>query len=453
MKHRLKHTPFGVSISVIALVVFWGAASNVNADVNADRTALFKQFVNGEVPIKEAVVYREMSSTNGTVLNREWWRFGYQKDTWFVQCLTPNPTNQAQLIPKNSGVYGQSFNQFWFVTDNSLITAAKEVAAGSWVATSSRFERSLIFEALSLGVPRNYSTLYLTNATVKWEDMKFETSVVSKRDHQGNALITSTLVGQLNIGTNGFVHSVEYPSIGDFMGDCIIFEYAADSLGIPDSYTEHTPQHIFRYQLLSLVLGKNALAMPNGYEPAAFVDMKLNRNVCFCTNELSYSQRDGKSYPMFRPPEPKLGEPPPKLQAAQWLNTTNALSLDDLRGKVVLLDFWTVNCPQCIEDTPKLEALHNKFKDQGLVVIGVSYNEKRVARILKERGTTYPTMLDKDLQIADLKTGYTTENYVLDASPSYALIDRAGNLVWKSTLSSFPEESQIKSLLGLVPSK
>jgi len=80
------------------------------------RLATFQKFVNGEVPVKEAVVYRELSKTNGTVLNREWWRLGYQNDTWFVQRLIPVATNSSHLVPRDA-ICGASFAQLWTVSE------------------------------------------------------------------------------------------------------------------------------------------------------------------------------------------------------------------------------------------------------------------------------------------------------------------------------------------------
>jgi hypothetical protein len=72
--------------------------------------ATFQKFVNGEVPVKEAIVYRELSDTiSGKVLNKEWWRFGYQNDSWFVQRLKPDTNDSSKLIPINSDIYGASF--------------------------------------------------------------------------------------------------------------------------------------------------------------------------------------------------------------------------------------------------------------------------------------------------------------------------------------------------------
>jgi len=123
---------------------------------------------------------------------------------------------------------------------------------------------------------------------------------------------------------------------------------------------------------------------------------------------------------------------------------------NQLSGRVVLLDFWSISCVPCVTALPHTEALYNEFKNKGLVVIGVCAgwgSEKAAMRILKKQGITFPNLIDQDLAIADEKDGYTTASYALDAYPSYALIDKLGRLAWKSSGGIMPSESQIRELL------
>src|SRR5678810_1467086 len=77
----------------------------------------------------------------------------------------------------------------------------------------------------------------------------------------------------------------------------------------------------------------------------------------------------------------------PELRGRGWLNTGGrALSLKDLRGKIVLLDFWTYCCINCMHIIPDLKRLEEKYADE-IVVIGVHsakfQNEKNTASILQ----------------------------------------------------------------------
>ena len=69
-------------------------------------------------------------------------------------------------------------------------------------------------------------------------------------------------------------------------------------------------------------------------------------------------------------PLPDAGPAPDFTGIANWINSP-ALKLADLRGKVVLVDFWTYSCINCIRTLPYVTAWYDKYKDQGLVMVGV----------------------------------------------------------------------------------
>ena len=438
--------------------------------------ATFQKFVNGKVPVKEAVVYRQLLGTNGAVRNKEWWRFGYQNGTWFAQRLIPETTNSSRLIPRpeqKSVHLGESFKQFWIVSDSPhetkydkyvaaglmgdgvLETADINVAAGSQPESSGSFCRGLMFEALSLGIPRNLGmnsgVLSIDDSRIEWNGSLFKTVVPSEMDQFGKPLATATMTGKLTLGSNGLPTSAEYPGVGTFKGASITYDYGPAHPGIPTAFVVKFQAGALRYEFLSLALGENKLAKKSGYVPSMFADMNLKRIVFAWTNDLPYEQRGGKSYPSYLPPAPKLGERPPPLRGTAWFNASDPLTLDDLHGKVVLVDFSTTSCISCIEALPRMEAVYNKFKSQGLMVIGVWEDlgtAKRVRLFLKSARVTFPNMMDLDEAIADLKTGTTSWTYVLDDNPSYVLIDKSGNLAWKSNNGIPPTESQISGLLA-----
>jgi peroxiredoxin len=132
-------------------------------------------------------------------------------------------------------------------------------------------------------------------------------------------------------------------------------------------------------------------------------------------------------------------KPAPTLDGQSWLNTPEGLELDKLRGKVVLLDFWGAWCGPCVEKLPRSEELYQKYKDRGLVVIGVhsANNAEKLQAILEEKKITFPVVHDR---------GPTAEHYGIDAWPTYFLIDKAGKVVW-GFLHNPPEEKQIEELL------
>ncbi|MGH9898088.1 MAG: thioredoxin-like domain-containing protein, partial [Pyrinomonadaceae bacterium] len=118
----------------------------------------------------------------------------------------------------------------------------------------------------------------------------------------------------------------------------------------------------------------------------------------------------------------------PELSGGRgWLNTDKPLSLSALRGKVVLLDFWTYGCINCIHIIPDLKKLEAKYANQ-LVVIGVHSakfdNEKdseNIKRIIVRYGIEHPVINDADFAIWNA--------YTVHAWPTQVLIDPAGYIV------------------------
>jgi thiol-disulfide isomerase/thioredoxin len=102
---------------------------------------------------------------------------------------------------------------------------------------------------------------------------------------------------------------------------------------------------------------------------------------------------------------PVLGGMPSFDGAAGWLNS-KPLALDQLRGKVVLVDFWTYSCINCIRTIPYVRAWAEKYKDQGLVIVGVHTPEfafeKKVGNIeaaAKRFDINYPIVIDSDYRV------------------------------------------------------
>jgi thiol-disulfide isomerase/thioredoxin len=92
----------------------------------------------------------------------------------------------------------------------------------------------------------------------------------------------------------------------------------------------------------------------------------------------------------------------PAIQSAQWLNT-KPLAWDGLRGRVVMVEFWTFGCINCKNVTPALKDMHADFKDEGFTLIGVhspefDYEKKlaNVQKAVKDAGITYPVAIDND---------------------------------------------------------
>jgi thiol-disulfide isomerase/thioredoxin len=104
-----------------------------------------------------------------------------------------------------------------------------------------------------------------------------------------------------------------------------------------------------------------------------------------------------------------------------WLNST-PLSFRQLRGRVVLVDFWDYTCVNCIRTLPYVQAWHEKYKDHGLTVIGVhtpeftfAQYESNVERGIREFGLTYPIVVDSNRAIwKSFANRYWPTKYLLD---------------------------------------
>ena len=124
----------------------------------------------------------------------------------------------------------------------------------------------------------------------------------------------------------------------------------------------------------------------------------------------------------YRSSLPIEGTLPSLDGAVQWLNS-EPLTAEQLRGKVVLVDFWTYSCINCIRTVPYVRAWAEKYKDQGLVVIGVHAPEfafeKRipnVERAIRNFGITYPIAVDNDFKIwRAFGNSYWPAHYFIDA--------------------------------------
>jgi cytochrome c biogenesis protein CcdA/thiol-disulfide isomerase/thioredoxin len=101
---------------------------------------------------------------------------------------------------------------------------------------------------------------------------------------------------------------------------------------------------------------------------------------------------------------PVLGKAPDFTGTQKWFNTGGrGLSLERLRGRVVLVDFWTYTCINCIRTLPHVRAWYDRYRDRGLVVVGVHTPEfgfekdaGNVAAAIRQNGLRYPVVQDND---------------------------------------------------------
>jgi thiol-disulfide isomerase/thioredoxin len=139
----------------------------------------------------------------------------------------------------------------------------------------------------------------------------------------------------------------------------------------------------------------------------------------------------------------------PKIEGRVWIGP-EIVNLDELDGKVILVDFWTYSCVNCLRTLPYLREWYRKYKDEGLVIIGIHAPEfefekdpKNVEVAIKKYNVTWPVLLDNE--------HLNWENFANEFWPAKYLADGKGNIVYAhSGEGAYSEtEHKIRELLGI----
>jgi len=114
-------------------------------------------------------------------------------------------------------------------------------------------------------------------------------------------------------------------------------------------------------------------------------------------------------------------------------------TLRDLRGKVVLVNFWATWCPPCRKEMPDLETLYRRFGPQGLVILGISDEEAaKVKPFVEQQKVTYPVLLDPGRRVNEL--------FQIEGIPKTFIYDREGKIVAQSI--DMRTQKQFLEMLG-----
>jgi thiol-disulfide isomerase/thioredoxin len=120
----------------------------------------------------------------------------------------------------------------------------------------------------------------------------------------------------------------------------------------------------------------------------------------------------------------EVGKPAPEIGGESWLNS-KPLKLSELKGKVVLVEFWTFGCFNCRNVEPYIKTWHQKYSDKDLVVIGVHAPEfgyervlANVQRYIRDHAISYPIAIDNDFT--------TWKRYNNRYWPAMYLVDKRG---------------------------
>ncbi len=138
----------------------------------------------------------------------------------------------------------------------------------------------------------------------------------------------------------------------------------------------------------------------------------------------------------------------PELAEGNWINS-DALSIEKLRGRVILVDFWTFGCYNCRNTLPSLKRWDDAYRQQGLTVIGVHSPEfdrekvlANVQREVRSLGINYPVVTDNDYN--------SWRAFNVEAWPTVVLLDKQGRVRWTHIGEGMYDETEnaIKNLLA-----
>lgn len=163
-----------------------------------------------------------------------------------------------------------------------------------------------------------------------------------------------------------------------------------------------------------------------------------------------------------------LGQPAPELEEIIAWKNSRPLKLSELRGKVVLLEFWGSWCGPCVGRMPDLFSLHDKYHDQGLMIIGIHVDvgeridsaaklDEKLADVKKQlwndRDIPFPVALVLERRVpfrpdVENKAGCPlAAEYGIDSVPTGILIDRQGRIVGMYFTSRESDEAVLKKTL------
>jgi peroxiredoxin len=157
----------------------------------------------------------------------------------------------------------------------------------------------------------------------------------------------------------------------------------------------------------------------DGCAPGALLRSLFALNASFSQKEQS-SPADITGSSKLKLEIPKTPTPAPDFELKD--SPGKQFFLDELRGKVVFLNFWATWCPPCIEEMPAMEKLHAELEKAGLVILAVNFQEspERVQDFFAKHKLTFTPLLDRDGKVAEL--------YQARALPVTVTINKRGEM-------------------------
>lgn len=123
-------------------------------------------------------------------------------------------------------------------------------------------------------------------------------------------------------------------------------------------------------------------------------------------------------------------------------NVDEPVKLSELRGKVVYVDFWASWCGPCRQSFPWMNDMHERYGDNGLVVVGVNLDEERgdALRFLRQVPASFPIVFHPEGNLPDA--------YGVQAMPSSYLVDRQGRIVHRELGFELGEQGRLEGMIA-----
>ncbi len=134
-----------------------------------------------------------------------------------------------------------------------------------------------------------------------------------------------------------------------------------------------------------------------------------------------------------------VGKEPPEIKAEGFLNAEKPVTLAALRGKVVVVEFWATWCPPCRKSVPHLNDLDKKYRDRGLVIVGLSNEPKE---------TVEPFAKDFKMSYVVGYGSKSASDYGVRGIPAAFLVGRDGKVLWNGHPMDPEFEKAIEKAIG-----
>ena len=137
----------------------------------------------------------------------------------------------------------------------------------------------------------------------------------------------------------------------------------------------------------------------------------------------------------------RVGEPAPDFQLENLAG--QSISISDLQGKPVLLNFWATWCPPCRAEMPYLQQIYEEWSDKGLVLLAIDIGEgpSQIKEFLETNNLSLPVLLDSDKSVA--------QRYNITGIPTTFFIDKDGTIQVK-IIGAFPSKTVIEENLDKI---